>query len=487
MPACHHAIAIVGTGFGGIGAAVRLLQEGETDLILFEKADAVGGVWQANTYPGAACDVQSHLYALSFAPNPDWSHKYSRQPEIRAYLEDVAERFGVMPHIRFGHTVETCTWDEADARWRIDTDRGPFTADVLIAAPGALAEPRLPDIPGLASFDGEIMHTARWDHSVEIDGARVAVVGTGASAIQIVPAIQPRVGELTVYQRTPPWIIPRGDAPFADATRRRFRQRPGLRRALRRTLFVYHETLGVALRRMWANRVVQEVLARRHLRRSVPHPDLRERLTPDYRLGCKRILLSDHYYPALQQPNVTLVDGALSEVRGHTLVGADGSEREADVIVLATGFYVTDLPFAQHVIGRGGQRLSEIWGESPVAHVGTTVHGVPNFFLIQGPNTGLGHSSVLLTAEAQIEHAVGAIRAMRQRGLASVEPTARAQHAWSDEIDAMSGRTVWVTGCASWYLDTTGRNAALWPGSVPAFQRRVEPFDPADYHLREAA
>jgi cation diffusion facilitator CzcD-associated flavoprotein CzcO len=260
-----------------------------------------------------------------------------------------------------------------------------------------------------------------------------------------------------------------------------------VQRALRRALFAYHEALGLSFRHPHLNRVAELVRARRHLRRQVVDPDLRERLTPEYRAGCKRILLSDDYYPALQERNVTLVDGPLAEVRGRTLVGGDGSEREADVVVLATGFYVTDLPFARHVVGREGRRLSEIWGESPVAHLGTTVHGVPNLFFLMGPNTGLGHSSVVLMAEAQIEHVVGALRAMRERGLSAVEPTAEAQQAWREEVDAMSEGTVWLTGCSSWYLDATGRNAALWPGSVPAFQQRVAPFDPDDYHLRASA
>lgn len=483
----HHAIAVVGTGFGGLGAAVRLLQEGETDLAVFERAESVGGVWRANTYPGAACDVQSHLYAFSFAPNPEWSRKYAPQAEIQAYLEDVAERFGVLPHVRFGHEVEACVWDDDAAHWRIETSRGPYTADVLVAAPGALEAPKLPDVPGLAGFPGTVMHTARWDDGVDLAGKRVAVVGTGASAIQVIPAIQPTVGHLTVFQRTPAWVIPRRDGTFGERARRRFRERPLLQRALRRVLFRYHETTGLAFRTPWLNRQAERLLARRHLRAQVPDPALRQRLTPDYRLGCKRVLLSDDYYPALGQPNVTVVDGALAEVRGDVAVGADGSEHPVDVVVLATGFYVTDLPFAEHVVGRGGRRLSEIWGESPSAHVGTTVHGVPNFFLIQGPNTGLGHSSVILMAEAQIEHVVNAVAAMRARELAAVEPTAEAQRAWVEEVDALGEGTVWLTGCDSWYLDATGRNAALWPGSVPAFQKRVEPFDPSEYHLRANA
>ncbi|PAP75005.1 flavin-containing monooxygenase [Rubrivirga marina] len=484
MSVPHHRVAVIGTGFAGIGAAVRLLREGVDDLVVLERADTVGGVWRDNTYPGAACDVQSHLYAFSFAPNPDWSRRYSRQPEIRAYLEDVAERFGVMPRVRFGHAVTEAAWDDAAARWRIETSGGDVTADVLVAAPGALAEPKLPDIPGLGGFAGEVMHTARWDESVALDGKRVAVVGTGASAIQVIPAIQPRVGEMIVYQRTPAWVIPRRDAPFGDATRRRFRERPGLQGLLRRTLFGYHEANGLPFRHPRLARQVERVMLRR-LRQQVRDPELRRVLTPDYRLGCKRILLSDDYYPALTQPDVTVVDGALQTILPHATVGADGVERPTDVIVLATGFYVTDLPFARYVAGRDGRRLADVWGASPTAHLGTTVAGFPNFFLLQGPNTGLGHSSVVLMAEAQIEHVVGALRAMDARDLAAVEPKAEAQAAWVAEVDRMAEDTVWTAGgCASWYLDETGRNAALWPGSVPAFRRRVEPFDPDEYRLR---
>ena len=482
----HVRIAIVGTGFGGLGAAVRLLQEGHRDLVLFERAETVGGVWRDNVYPGAACDVRSHLYAFSFAPNPDWSRQFSRQPEIQAYLQDVAERFGVLPHVRFGHEVTEAAWDDDAARWRIATTGGVTTADVLIAAPGALAEPRVPDIPGLGDFEGAVMHTARWDDAVEIDGRAVAVVGTGASAIQVVPAIQPRVGRLTLHQRTPAWVIPRRDAAISDRVRRRLRDRPGVQGAVRRALFGFHELNGLPFRNPRLAAGVERVMAV-HRRRQVPDPDLRRRLTPDYRLGCKRILLSDDYYPALGAENVT-VTGALARVLPRATVDAEGAERPADVIVLATGFHVTDLPFARRVVGRAGRPLSEVWGPSPSAHLGTTVAGFPNFFLIQGPNTGLGHSSVVLMAEAQIEHTLGALRAMDERSLAAVEPRAEAQAAWVAEVDARAAGTVWTTGgCASWYLDETGRNSALWPGSVPAFRRRVEPFEPSEYRLRPAA
>jgi cation diffusion facilitator CzcD-associated flavoprotein CzcO/acetyl esterase/lipase len=484
MSAPHYRVAIVGTGFAGLGAAVRLLQEGVESLVVFERAESVGGVWRDNTYPGAACDVRSHLYAFSFVPNPDWSRRYSPQPEIRAYLERVAERFGVLPHVRFGHDVTEAAWDDGAARWTIETNGGTHTADVLVAAPGALAEPRYPEIPGLGDFAGAVMHTARWDDGVAIDGARVAIVGTGASAIQVIPAIQSRVEELIVYQRTPAWVIPRRDAPFAEGTRRRFRERPGVHGLLRRALFGYHEVNGLPFRHPRLAEQVERVM-RWRLRQQVRDPELRRVLTPDYRLGCKRILLSDDYYPALTQPNVTVVDGALRHVLPHATVGADGVERPTDVVVLATGFHVSDLPFAGLVAGRDGRRLAEVWGPSPTAHLGTTVHGFPNFFLLQGPNTGLGHSSVVLMAEAQVEHVVHALEAMDARALAAVEPKAEAQAAWVAEVDRRAEDTVWTSGgCASWYLDETGRNAALWPGSVPAFRRRVEPFDPDEYRLR---
>ncbi len=486
MTAPHTHVAIIGTGFGGIGAAVRLQRAGFDDVVLFERADEVGGVWRDNRYPGAACDVRSHLYVFSFAPNPDWSHRFSPQPEILDYLRGVADRFGVRPRIRFGHDVEEARWDDEAARWRIDTSQGRFTADVLIAAPGALAEPRVPDIPGAASFEGRVLHTSRWDPDLDLRGRRVAVVGTGASAIQVVPSIQPVVEHLTLFQRTPPWVIPRRDRLVSARVRRALRRTPALLRGIRKALYRSHELYGLAFRHPFLARQIER-LVRLRLRWQVRDPELRRVLTPDYRFGCKRILLSDDYYPALTQPNVTVVDGAAVEVRPGGVVDPTGREHPADVLVFATGFHVTDLPFARHVRRADGRRLSDVWGASPKAHLGTTVAGFPNFFLIAGPNTGLGHSSVILMTEAQLEHVANALAYMRAHGLAAVEPRAEAQAAFVDAVDRGAEGTVWTAGgCASWYLDETGRNAALWPGSVPAFRRRVEPFDPDEYRLHPA-
>lgn len=483
----HVRVAVVGAGFGGIAAAARLLADGVDSLVVLERADAIGGVWRDNVYPGAACDVESNLYELAAAPNGDWSRRFAPQPEIQAYLERTADTLGVTPHLRLGTTVEQAAWDADALHWRIETDREPWSADVLVAAPGGLAEPRMPDLPGLGTFEGETMHTSRWRDDVALDGKRVGVVGTGASAAQVVPAVQRVARELVLFQRTAPWVIPRRDKPIADRTRRRMAGAGWMKRAVRGALYARHEALGLAFRHPRLAAVAETALARRHLRKQVPDPALRALLTPDFRLGCKRLLLSDDYYPALAADNATVVDGALVEVRPRSGVGADGVERPLDVLIFATGFHVHDYPFGELVVGREGRTLAETWGPSPVAHVGTTVAGFPNFFLIQGPNTGLGHSSVLLTAEAQVGHVANALAAMRVRGLAAVEPTAEAQAAWAAEVDRMGEGTVWTAGgCESWYLDETGRNAAIWPGSVPAFRRRVAPFHPADYTLTPA-
>jgi cation diffusion facilitator CzcD-associated flavoprotein CzcO len=440
-------------------------------------------VWRDNRYPGCACDVQSHLYSFSFAPNPAWTRRFPPQAEILAYLARCADEFGVRPHIRFGTDVERAEWNAAAARWTLTTSRGVLTADVLVAAPGALSEPRLPEVPGLETFGGNVFHSARWDASAELAGKRVAVVGTGASAIQIVPAIQPVVSRLVLFQRTPPWVMPRHDAPIAPRTRRWMDRVPPLRRAVRGSLYGYRELFGLPFRHPRLASL-PEAVARRHLRAQVPDPALRRLLTPTYAIGCKRILLSDDYYPALTQPNVRVVPTGLAEVRADAAWGEDGVPHAVDAIIFATGFHVTDFPFAARIRGAGGKVLSQVWGASPKAHLGTTVAGFPNLFILAGPNTGLGHTSVLLMMEAQVEHVLNALEHMRRNGLAAVAPVAEAQAAWTAEVDRRMEGTVWTSGgCRSWYLDETGRNSTLWPGSVGSFVRRVRPFQEDEYHL----
>ncbi|HEX5708987.1 MAG TPA: NAD(P)/FAD-dependent oxidoreductase [Pyrinomonadaceae bacterium] len=476
-------VAIIGTGFGGLGAAIRLKQQGVEDFVIFERAGDVGGVWRDNSYPGCACDVESHLYSFSFAPNPEWTHSFSRQPEIWDYLRACARDYGILPHIRFRHEVREAAWDERARVWRIETSQGTFAASVLVAAAGSLSDPSMPSLRGLENFKGRAFHSARWDHTFDLAGRRVAVIGTGASAIQFVPAIQPTVSKLYVFQRTAPWIVPRRDRPLREGERRMFRRFPAAQRAQRAAVYGLRELFGYAFRHPWAMKYFER-LAMRHLERSVPDPALRARLKPDYTIGCKRILISNDYLPALTRPNVELVTDAIAEVREHSIVTADGAEREVDAIIFGTGFRVTDLPFAKHVRGRDGRTLAETWAGSPRAHVGTTVAGFPNLFLLQGPNTGLGHTSVIYMLEAQIEHFLSVLQYMRRHDLASVEPRAEAQAAYVADIDRRMSGTVWTAGgCASWYMDSTGRNAAIWPRAPREFRRRVARMEPREYLL----
>ena len=480
----HHRIAIIGAGFSGLGMAIRLKQQGIHDFVVLERADDVGGTWQANTYPGCGCDVPSHLYSFSFAPNPNWSRTYSLQPEIWEYMRDCSRRYGVEPHIRFRCEVEEAAWDEDAQVWRIETSQGPVTANVVVAGMGPLAEPKLPDIPGIETFKGRAFHSARWDHDHDITGKRVAVVGTGASAIQIVPAIQPRVAKLKVFQRTPPWIVPRRtDREITELEKRLYRAFPALTKIPRAVTYVARELLVLGLAKDPRLMKIPEAVALRHLRRQVRDPELRRKLTPDYSIGCKRILPSDDWYPALQQPNVELVDQGVKAVTETGLVAADGSEHEVDTIVFATGFHVTDMPIGQKVRGRGGVLLDDVWRGSPQAYLGATVAGFPNMFTLIGPNTGLGHSSMVYMIESQIRYVLDALRVMDERGLTSVEVRQDVQDAYNAELQAKMPKTVWMSGCASWYIDANGRNTTIWPDFTFRFRKRTARFDVEHYEV----
>jgi cation diffusion facilitator CzcD-associated flavoprotein CzcO len=483
----HVHVAIIGSGFSGLGTAIRLKQEGINDFVVLERASEVGGTWRDNSYPGCACDVPSHLYSFSFAPNPEWSKAFSPQPEIFSYLRSCASHYGVPPHLRFDHAVQSCAWDEAGQRWRIETSKGTVTADIVVAAAGALSEPSVPAIPGLEKFEGPAFHSARWDHAADLTGKSVAVVGTGASAIQFVPEIQPGVGKLNVFQRTPPWILPRRNPSVSEGQRRTFRAYPSLQQLLRGQIYAVTELFGLGFRHPALLRPLQ-TLALRYLESCVPDPVLRAKLTPRYALGCKRILFSNRYLRALTASNVDVVTEGIREVRARSIVTTDGQERAVHAIIFGTGFHVSDLPFGKYVRGRSGRTLDDTWKGSPQAHLGTTVSGFPNFFFLLGPNTGLGHTSVVYMIESQIAHIVSALRYMRERGLATVEPRAEAQAAYVAELDRRLSRTVWNTGgCASWYIDKTGRNSTLWPDATWRFRKRVHRFEPSEYLLGVAA
>ncbi|MGH9136358.1 MAG: flavin-containing monooxygenase [Acidimicrobiales bacterium] len=480
-------IAIVGTGFAGLGMAIRLKQAGIDDFVVLEKADEVGGTWRDNTYPGAACDVPSHLYSFSFAPNPNWSRSFSTQPEIQAYLRGCADRFDIRPHIRFGHQVLDARWDEAARRWRIDTSQGRVTAQFLVAGMGPLSEASIPDLPGLDTFEGTIFHSARWNHDHDLSGERVAVIGTGASAIQLVPQIQPAVDTLTVFQRTPPWIEPRLDRDITAVEKWLFRTLPFTQRLARLGIYASRETMAIGLtRRRGLLRGVQ-MLARTHLRRQVRDRELRRKLTPDYQIGCKRILISNDYYPALAKPNVEVVTSSIREIGPEWIVTDDGTKHTVDTIVFGTGFHVTDMPAAQHVYGRDGVRLADAWAAGMEAYLGTAVAGFPNFFFLIGPNTGLGHTSMVFMIESQIAYLVDALQRFERGGFDVAEVRPEVQTAFNDELQARMDGTVWTAGgCASWYLDDRGRNTTLWPDFTFRFRNRLRRFDREAYEVEPA-
>ncbi len=463
-PVPHTDIAIVGAGFAGIGLAVRLQRSGRTDFTVFERASSVGGTWRDNTYPGVACDIPAHLYSLSFATNPEWSHVFAAGHEIRDYLERVADE--VRGCIRLNTPVLDMAWDEHRGLWTLTTPRGSHTARVLVLACGRLADPYIPAIDGLAGFTGEMFHSARWDHDVDLVGKRVAVVGSGASAVQLVPRVAELAEQVTVFQRSAPYVVPRADREYSDAERGLFAKDPQEIDRLRSQLFWAAEE-GFAERAGDPTRTeAARERALTHLTASVADPRLRELLTPDYEVGCKRILISNDYYPAFERYGVNLVPSPIAAVDGGAAVGANGITHEVDVIVFATGFLAAEQPYATHVRGRD-ETLAEHWAGGMRAYASTSVAGFPQMFVLDGPNAGLGHNSAVHMIESQIEFVMTALAA---GGALEVSPAA--EQTWTERLDAAAEGTVWTAGgCESWYVDPrNGRLTLLWPGFAHAFR-----------------
>jgi cation diffusion facilitator CzcD-associated flavoprotein CzcO len=477
----HVEIAIAGAGLSGLGMAISLRRDGHSDFVVLERAGDLGGTWRDNTYPGCACDIPSVLYCYDDAPNPDWSQAYASQPEIWAYMREVAAGHDLGEHMLYDHEVRSADWDDAAQRWNVETTRARFTADVLISATGALADPAIPELPGIDDFAGRVFHSARWEHDHDLRGRRVAVVGTGASAIQFVPEIQPQVDHLDVFQRTPPWVLPRGNPDIPSRWRAVFHRFPRALALLRGMVFSLHEAAHFGFRHPKAMRLIER-RARDHIAKEVADPQLRAKVTPDYSLGCKRILGSNAWYPALCQDNVDVVTEGIREVVADGIVDTAGVHHAADTIIFGTGFQVTDPPISHRLRGRDGTLLADAWEGSPGAHLGIGVAGFPNLFLLLGPNTGLGHNSVLLMIESQIAYVRQALAHRRARGVTALEPAAAAQAEFLADVDRDTEGSVWTAGgCLSWYVDATGRNSTLWPGSVRAYQRRVATFEPGDY------
>ena len=478
-------IAIVGGGFGGVGAAAMLRREGYEDVTVFEKDERVGGVWEKNTYPGAACDIPSHLYEFSFAPN-SWSRRFSPGAEIRAYIEGVARRFGVLDKVRTGTEVKSASWDESRGRWSLETSAGPHEADVVIAACGQLSVPKVPPIAGLESFEGPAFHTAEWDHDAELEGKRVAVIGTGCSAIQVVPAIQPEVARLDVYQRSPGWTFPKNDFEYSPRARALLKRVPLLHRVDRALVGATQEVGAAAMTsRQWLLPLLRAV-AKRQIDSAISDPELRRKVTPSDEIGCKRIMLTDDWYSALAQPNVDLVAERIDAVTPGGIRDASGVERPADAIVLATGFASHDFVAPMEVAGSDGRSLTEEWGEVPRAYLGLTVPGFPNMFLLYGPNTNGGTGSVVNTIECGIGHVLAALREMEARGAGRIEVRREAAAEFDRDLRAALAKTVWHSGCSNWYVDEKGNDPSQWPWLWRTYRRRTARLEPGAYELSAA-
>lgn len=480
MPAATHVdVLIIGSGFAGLGAAIKLAQDGNRSFVVIERGSEVGGTWRDNTYPGAACDVPSHLYSYSFELNPNWTRSFSTQPEIESYLRGVARKYKVLDRHVFNCEMESARWNATTNQWDVVTSKGAYTADTVISAVGALCEPALPDIPGIGGFAGEIFHSARWNHDSELEGKRVAVIGTGASSIQIVPAIAERVAHIDVYQRTAPWVLPRVDREYTKLERFAFKYVPGFQWLSRALIYAVRESQVVALTRYPALTKPLQVVAEKHIARQVPDKKLRASVTPHWRIGCKRMLISNAWYPALQRENVDLVTDGIAEVRSNAVVTKDGTVREVDAIIVATGFHVTDSPAYETIVGADGRTLAEHFRQFGMqAYKGAAVAEFPNMFFLVGPNTGLGHSSMVYMIESQLNYVVDALDTIRREKLATVEVRRDVQNAYNAELQRKLAPTVWMTGgCASWYLDAHGNNTTLWPDFTFAFRKQTRRFD----------
>ena len=490
MPTNDVQIAIIGAGFSGLGAAIKLTQRGFDDLVILDRGHDFGGTWRDNTYPGAACDVPSHLYSYSFEQNPDWTRSYSHQPEIHRYINGVADKYSITEKTRFGTEVTRARWDEATLRWIIDTERDGVATQVraqfMIGAIGPLCEPNLPDIKGINDFGGKIVHTARWDSDYDFAGKRVAVIGTGASAIQVVPNLVRTVSHLDVYQRTAPWIVPRTERAYSGAEKWAFANVHGYMNAVRAGIYTLNEVTAFGL--TYSPKALKpiELVCRGNINRTISDPELRRKVTPTFQVGCKRILRSNEWYPAIARPNVDLVTDGIAEVTPTGIVTKDGTVRDIDAIVVATGFHVTDSPVFDAIEGADGRSLAGLWDEIGMqAYKGATVNGFPNMFLMVGPSTGLGHTSMVYMIESQLNYLVDYLETARRQGITRSEVRLADQRRYNAGIQHDLRNSVWVNGgCASWYADHNGNITTLWPGFTFNFRRTTRHFDIAAYDVR---
>jgi cation diffusion facilitator CzcD-associated flavoprotein CzcO len=482
-------VVIIGSGFAGLCIGIKLKEAGIHDFVILERGDDVGGTWRDNHYPGAACDVPSNLYSFSFEPNPNWSRKFPTQPELYEYQRHCARKYGLLPHVRFHADVAQCRYDEAASTWTVHTRDGrSFTGAVLVSGVGGLSNPAYPSIPGLDTFAGPAFHSATWDHGVDLRGKRIAVIGSGASAIQFVPQIAPKAARLDYYQRTPPWVMPKPDRAMHAWEKQMFRLLPLTQRLYRAGVYCLLESRVLGFTTFPGIMKLAERMGRMHIHSHVQDPEKRRQLTPTYRAGCKRILLANDYYQTMARDNVKIITDGIAEVRPNGVVTQDGTLREADVIVFGTGFKIQEMAPRGFFIGVGGRDLADVWAGGAEAYLGTSVAGFPNMFMIVGPNTGLGHNSMIYIIESQVRYIMQAIKTMRARKLRTVDVRPEVVRAYNERLQGMLRGTVWNTGgCKSWYLDANGRNTTLWPTFTFRFRSRLKSFKLGSYITKSAS
>lgn len=467
-------IVILGAGIGGLCMAIALRRAGIDSFTIYEKSDGVGGTWRDNSYPGAQCDVPSHFYSFSFATSPDWSRVFPEQPEILRYLESCTDRFGIRPHLRLSTPITEATYDDVTNTWTLRTDTGEVvTADIVVSGLGQLNIPSYPELPGREAFSGTTFHSARWQHNHPLRGERVAVIGNAASAVQFVPRIADDAGSLAVFQRSPNWVLPHPDAAYPERAKKLFRRFPFVRRLHRAQIYAMFEMKWLVLRPGSRSARSMQRKASDHLEQQIADAKLRAALRPDYPIGCKRMLMSNDYYPALLRDNVELVTTPIDHVTSHGITTSDGKHRSFDTIIYATGFQTTNFLAPVEVIGRNGRRLHDLWKDGAEAYLGMTVPGFPNFFVLYGPNTNLGTNSIEFMIECQVRYILRCIRDMRARGLATIEVRESATAAYGREMQRKLAKTVWSAGCSNWYRTDSGRITNNWPSPAGAYWWRT--------------
>jgi cation diffusion facilitator CzcD-associated flavoprotein CzcO len=475
-------VLIIGAGFGGLGLAIQLQKAGIGDFLIMEKASEVGGTWRDNQYPGAACDVPAHLYSFSFELKADWSRKFAPQAEIFAYLNHCADKYGLRQRIRFSSEVVGAEFDQVAGLWRVSVSDGvSFSAQSLVSACGQLNRPAYPQLPGLEQFQGEVFHSARWKHDYDLSGKRVAVIGTGASAIQFVPEIVPKVQCLYLFQRSAAYVLAKPDRLYRAWELGLMRRWPWLQKLSRVLKYIQHESRVLAFSTFPLLMRLMSLGFRLHLTRSIQDTGLRQKLIPDYPLGCKRILISNDYYPALARANVEVVNSGIREVTATSVVTADGREYEVDAIICGTGFTATDFLAPMHIKGLGGRELNQAWRDGAEAYKGISVNGFPNLFILYGPNTNLGHNSIVYMLESQFSYVLGCLKALREQGLRYLDVKPQMQQAYNQRVQQALRHSVWEQGCTSWYKTAAGKNTNNWPGFTFSYRQHTRRPELTDY------